>query len=557
MHIDREYFEELREEVGEIIDNRRPAELEMKEISQYILPRSGRYYETGQNPYQPVSNEEYLLDKHATRDLRRLSAGIYSGLCSKATHWFRLGAQDPTLNRMSSSKNWMDLAERALYSALASSNWYGSMHQLFEEEAGFGHGSMWILRDREKHWHCTPHTAGECYFATSSKGRINTIVRELWFTSRNLCRRWGPNNVSKQVKLDWEKKQNRHAWHRVVHVVRPRWKRDPYKIDNQNMPWESIYYQADQYDDEVALEVSGYERFRAITPRWRVIGSEFYGIGAGHDVLREVKQLQEFAYTRTLQGQLLGDPPVGIPEEYEEQATLLPGAKIYLPADMIEKVKPIYTPDPRGLQFSTEIMAEYRQIISQAMYTDLWLYMLQNPNATATEIVERKEEKLQLLGPVIERQMYEALDPSIEMQLEILVMDGVIPPPPPDLQGQPMKVEYTSVLAQAQKLSGSHSINAMLGLVGNMVGIFPEVKFKVNSWSVVEEYSDILGTPASIINDDGEAMQLREAEAKALQAKQQMDNQAQQAQTAKVLSEAAAAGQQGGALDLAAQEVGF
>ena len=53
-----------------------------------------------------------------------------------------------------------------------------------------------------------------------------------------------------------------------------------------------------------------------------------------------------------------------------------------------------------------------------------------------------------------ERLNDELLDPLIDRTFAIMLRVGLIPPPPQQLQGQSIKVEYTSILAQAQKLLG-------------------------------------------------------------------------------------------------------
>ena len=77
---------------------------------------------------------------------------------------------------------------------------------------------------------------------------------------------------------------------------------------------------------------------------------------------------------------------------------------------------------------------------------------------TAREVMERTQEKLQQLGPVVERLLSEFLNPIIERVYSVLDRAGVFPPVEDEelldqLNGQEVKIEYISPLAQAQKMS--------------------------------------------------------------------------------------------------------
>ncbi|MDH8265416.1 portal protein, partial [Klebsiella pneumoniae] len=73
-----------------------------------------------------------------------------------------------------------------------------------------------------------------------------------------------------------------------------------------------------------------------------------------------------------------------------------------------------------------------RQIINSAYFVDLFM-MLQNINTRSMPVeavIEMKEEKLLMLGPVLERLNDECLNPLIDRTFSIMARKNLLPPPP-------------------------------------------------------------------------------------------------------------------------------
>jgi hypothetical protein len=137
---------------------------------------------------------------------------------------------------------------------------------------------------------------------------------------------------------------------------------------------------------------------------------------------------------------------------------------------------------------------------------------------TATEVAERHEEKLLMLGPVIERLHNELLDPLIDMTFQRMVEAGVIPPPPPELQGMDISVEFVSILAQAQRAIATNGIDRFVGNLGQVAQFKPDVLDKFDSDAWADAYSDMLGVDPHLIVANDKVALLRESRAKAQQA---------------------------------------
>jgi hypothetical protein len=163
-------------------------------------------------------------------------------------------------------------------------------------------------------------------------------------------------------------------------------------------------------------------------------------------------------------------------------------------------------------------------MINQTFYGDLFL-MIASVDAgkmTATEAQIRQEEKMQMLGPVIERLEHELLNPLITRTFNIMNRRGMFPPPPDELAGQQIKIEYVSMLAIAQKSSGLSELANLLSVAGSLAQMNPEVTDKLDADEIMDQYVRLSNIPSAMIRSDGEVAAIREARARQQQAAQEM-----------------------------------
>ena len=152
------------------------------------------------------------------------------------------------------------------------------------------------------------------------------------------------------------------------------------------------------------------------------------------------------------------------------------------------------------------------------MYSNLFLMLANTDKSqmTATEVAERHEEKLVQLGPVLERLHNELLAPLVENTFQRMVSVGMLPPPPEEMQGQDLNVEFISTLAQAQRAVGVNSIDRLVANIGIVAGFKPDVvdKFDADKW--VDHYADIMGVDPELIVSDDKVAVVRGQRAKAM-----------------------------------------
>lgn len=488
-----------------------------KDISEVLLPRAGRFLPTENNRGGKAAFRK-ILDSTGTRALRTLSGGMMSGMTSPARPWFRLTTFNPELDESYEVKVWMSQVTSLMQMVFYKSNTYRALQMAYEELGAFGTSATLIYDDFDRVIHCHPLTIGEFAIATDSRGRVNTVYREFRMTVAMLVQEFGLENVSRTVKDLYDRGQM-DEWVEVINAIEPRTERDPRKTDAKNMPYMSVYFEKSG-DKGKVLRETGFTEFPAMCARWSVTGGDIYGTSPGMEALGDLCQLQQMQFRKSQAIDYKVHPPVLIPSEMKNMGTqFLPGGVIpYSNAQQAQQIRSAYVVDLDLNSLLVDIQ-DVRQRINEAFYRDIFMLMVNSTDKTmtATEVTERHEEKMLLMGPVLERLNAEMLDPLINIVFNKLVQADLLPPLPEDLQGQQLNVEFISILAQAQKAISTNSVDRMFSVLGNLAGMRPDIVDNVDLDFWPQWYADALGVDPRFIVSGKKVAVIREQRAQAEQ----------------------------------------
>ncbi len=488
-----------------------------KDISEVLLPRAGRFLPTENNRGGKAAFRK-ILDSTGTRALRTLSGGMMSGMTSPARPWFRLTTFNPELDESYEVKVWMSQVTSLMQMVFYKSNTYRALQMAYEELGAFGTSATLIYDDFDRVIHCHPLTIGEFAIATDSRGRVNTVYREFRMTVAMLVQEFGLANVSRAVKDMYDRGQL-DEWVDVINAIEPRTERDPRKTDAKNMPYLSVYFEKSG-DKGKVLRETGFTEFPAMCARWSVTGGDIYGTSPGMEALGDLCQLQQMQFRKSQAIDYKVHPPVLIPSEMKNMGTqFLPGGVIpYSNAQQAQQIRSAYMVDLDLNSLLVDIQ-DVRQRINEAFYRDIFMLMVNSTDKTmtATEVTERHEEKMLLMGPVLERLNAEMLDPLINIVFNKLVQADLLPPLPEDLQGQQLNVEFISILAQAQKAISTNSVDRMFSVLGNLAGMKPDIVDNVDLDFWPQWYADALGVDPRFIVSGKKVAVIREQRAQAEQ----------------------------------------
>jgi hypothetical protein len=440
-------------------------------------------------------------------------------------------------------REWLDKVEKVLYRVFARSNLYHVLPSLYKEFAGFGTGCMLVEPDYRTVIRCRPQTIGSYVLGQDASGRVNRFGRTIWMTVGQMVERFGLEAVPDRIRQAFHA-HDLNQWHQVQHLIEPNVGRDvesPFGVDK---PFRSLYWlkgdtsNAGTADPDGFLYRGGYDEFPVMAPRWETVGEEAYGCESpGWVGIGESKMLQTQVEDWLEASDQALHPAITAPASLMGQGVdLLPGGVNYVNDDSQVGINPIGAAG-LNLEASLKGMDMTKQEVREAFFVDLFLMFnnLEGPEKTAREIMERSSEKLLMLGPMLQRTYSELLDPLVDRAFNIAWRAKILPPPPDGASGSDIRVEYISVLAQAQKMVGTTAMEQFIGFVGNVASARPDVLDKVDTDQLVDEYGDMLGVPAKILVPDEEVSAIRQQRLRQQQAQQAMAMAQQGAATAKDL----------------------
>lgn len=512
-----------------------------RELSDYHLSHRGRFLTSDRNKGYKRNTKQ--INNTSRMASRTLASGMMSGITSPARPWFRLSSGESDLDDFQSVKLWLHQVQQIMYKVFSQSNTYNSLHQLYSELGVFGTAAMGIFHDFENVIWCNPYTVGSYMIGLNNKNVSDTFYREYEITVAQTIKQFGIENVSQSVKELWEK-GNSEAWVKIVHAVEPNDDRDGNSPLARDKAWRSVYYESKcgSKDGDKFLRESGFDDFPFVTPRWDVTAEDIYATDCpGITSLGDTKALQ-LAERRKYQAlDKVVNPPLQGPSSLKNK---LNGGSVG-PNDIIwhdqngDGLRSVYENFRPDINAINQEIVRVEGRISRSFYEDLFLMLAQSDRRqmTAREVAEKHEEKLLMLGPVLERLHTELLDPLIDRTFSILQKNGVLPPPPAELQNRELNVEYVSVLAQAQRLVATGAVDRLLGFAGQLSPIWSEARHKVNATRAIDEYAESLGTDPSLIRSEDEVAALMAAEAQQMQQAQAMAMAEQGAKVAKTASE--------------------
>lgn len=516
-----------------------------RELADYILPRRYKWLITPNQATRGSPINQRIIDSTGTLAMRTCASGMMSGMTSPGRPWFRMTLENKDLAEDPEVKTWLEQVRERMMTVFAESNFYQGMAVMYQDLAVFGTGPMLVYEDHRTVIRCYNPCAGEYYVSNSERLQIEVFYREFVLTTDQVAREFGLENCSPTVT---EAIRTAGAMLtreiRIGHAIEPNDEFVPDAPGMAGMPYREIYWELGS-GQNYTLRIKGYHEFPCVCPRWDIVGNDAYGRSPGMDALGDIKQLQS---EQKRKGQAIDkhvNPPLVADVALKnEPASLLPGGVTYVPSTAgAVGFKPVYQvqPDMQGMLLDIK---EVQERIRTTFFSDLFLMISQIDTVrSATEIDARKEEKLIQLGPVIERFQNEALDPIIDRTFSIMLRNKKLPPLPQALmRGAKIKVEYVSMLAEAQKAVFTAAIERLFQFAGNMAGAIPTILDNLDGDVAIEKYADYLGVTPEVIVSLKKVAALRQTRAQQQQQAQLMQQTMAGAQGAKVLSEAQVGG---------------
>ncbi len=500
------------------------------EIAQRIYPMHSYLFQNFSQLTQQGDKRNFqVYDSTGIVALQRFGAILDSLLTPRNQTWANLRPDDDMLNRDKASRIWFEQANNILFKErYAPAANFASQNQLQYKSLGaYGTGALLIddlagqkgLRYRNIH-------LGEVYLQENHQGIVDSVCRHFVMTARQAMDKFGDNcpDTIKQIAETFPERQ-----FFFLHWVKPNNEREPERKDFKGMEFSSYYL---SIEGSKIVARGGYRTFPYAISRYEQAPNEPYGRSPAMDVLPAIKTLNEQKRAMLKQGHRVVDPIIlahddGVLDSFTMEA----GAVNY--GGVNKDGRLLIQPMPVGnVQAGKELMDDERQLINDTFLISLFQILTENPEMTATEVMERTREKGILLAPTIGRQQSEYLGPMIDRELDVLSRQGRLPPQPRLLKSAKgkYKVVYDSPISRAQKAEQVSGAMRTLEAFSNYANMTqdPSILHLINIDAAGPAIADANGVPPSWMNSIEKVNQMRQA----VQKQQQMQTAIQAAPAA-------------------------
>lgn len=479
-----------------------------RELADFILPRRYRWLVTPNQMNRGAGMNGKILDSTGTIAARVCASGMMSGVTSPTRPWFKLTIDNISAEGTNEISLWLAEVERRMMRVFSESNFYNAMAILYLDLTVFGSGAVIIYEDYDTVIRCHNPALGEFFFAVSSRQEVDTLGREMTMTIAQVVEAFGKENCSKSVQEAFETGGAALTREIIVrHIIEPN---TPAKYGvPKEMLWREVYWEANT--SEQCLRKKGFREFPVLGVRWDVTANDAYGRSPGMDALGDIKQLQQETLRKAQAIDKLVNPPlIGDVQLKNQPASVVPGGVTYISGQNNAGLKPIYQVAPPV----QEIMLDIQQIqlrIQNIFFNDLFQMISQLTTVrSATEIDARREEKLVLLGPVLERFENEALGKAIDRTFGIMQRGGLLPEAPEGVEGRAITVQYVSMLAAAQSATATAALERIASMAGGISAVAPSINDNIDYDALINIYGTKLGTDPRVFRSKEDVDAMRE-----------------------------------------------
>jgi len=468
----------------------------------YIFPRESNITEH----VYPGSSRKFdrLYDTTGVTECENMAIGMRMAMVPAGQKFFSLATSNTQLQEIDIVKSYMARATEILHEELFASNFILQLKETLQSLIAFGTGC--IFDSWRDGLYFMDWDISRFQILENFQGKIDTIYLKFPKTAQQAFKEWG-NAAGESVltAMKEEKTHNDIFW--FIHVVRPRQHRNPRLEDSLNMAWESGYIAV---KDKKLVEEGGFPEFPYQIPRWAKTSGEVHGRGIGGMILPQVKMVNANKRDFNEMVNKLVNPHREVLESFEGDYNTTPGARndvMELPSSRVDERN--FGNFPIG----KDSLESERKIIKDAFFNDAFAPITSSgpgDRRNELEIRQRVQESFRRIGSV-DRIEGELFTPLIVRCFNLEVRNGVIPPPPPELQGQNLKVMYLGPLSLAQQNAEVTASQQWVGVMAETADFLPGVMDNVDADSTARRWGRVLGVNEEDIASEDDVQAKREA----------------------------------------------
>jgi hypothetical protein len=548
---EQEIVRDILQEFSQYITWRNVFAGQWEEAAQLILPTARNTFYYGNYNWPGQKKTDRQIDSTGMMALNRFAAICDSLLTPRNQTWHRLVANNDYVMKDRATRLWFEQVTSILFKHRYAphANFASQNNQNFQSLGAFGNATMFIDafdgrqygNSRGLRYRAVP--LGETFFGENHQGQVDRVIRWFRMTAYQAVQKWGLERLP--VNLHAPLQQHSQWLYNFLHCVRPRKDFDPRRIGARGLPWSSHYVSIE--GSCLMQKEGGFSTFPYAVSRYDQTPWEVYGRGPAQMVLPALKTLNAQKATFLKQAHRASDPVLLVYDDGGLDMNLRPGA--INKGGVNSEGRLLVQPLPVGnIQVSEKMMEHEAALINDAFLVTLFQILTETPQMTATEVIERTNEKGILLAPTVGRQQSEYLGPLIDRELDVLASQNLLPPMPPRLreaQGE-YEVRYESPLARAQRAQEAAGFIRTVETVKELVNITQDTSLldPFDFMTAIPAIADTQGVPESWMASEEQIQGKAQARQQANQQKAQI--QAMPAQAAMLKAQAQVAKAQPG-----------
>lgn len=503
-----------------------------QECADYILPRKSLF--TQRVSTAANQNKATIYESTAVWANEQFASGMQSYLTPGHERWFQyrvkyyqegLEQQDysASLNDNDEVKAWLEHATNVMYGLFSNqrAGFATHMHEIYLDLGAFGNGALMIEENFDPNHPpvvFNSYHLGECCIDEDKYGFVDTFFRKYSCPARVAIQHFGPVPILLEIEASKTRQDVE-----ILHCIYPRTDFDPSQMGPKGMPYAS---KSILLGKKVLLRDSGYREFPVMYPRFTKVTGNRYGKGPGITALPDVKMINEMAKTLIKASQKAIDPPLMLPDEgFLLPIKTHPGGLNFYSAGLDERNRIEQLPISPNIPLGKDVMDSRREHILRCFFLD-WMQLNEGPEMTATEVMQRTEDRMRMMSPACTRIQSEGLDTLHERSFNIALRRRLIMPPPAILrqQGVEIKVEYTSPVAKAQQRTQAFGFARVLELIAPLGQVKPEIYDPIDPIGTIQTLKDMFDVPSKMImsrSDTEEFQRKRDEKVAAMQQAEQ------------------------------------
>ena len=469
-----------------------------------------------------------------------LAGRLFSYLTPPNQIWFKLNSSDEGLAKDASVMDYFGKVNQQLRDTITSSNFILQIHELFMALGTFGTVCMFTDPASTKGIDFHNFHIKNIYIRANSKGKVDTVFRKISYTIRQAIQEFGEKNIHPEMLKQYKEGKSNGEKFDFFHACFPRKDRQYGKIDAENKPFASVYIDVKH---KHCVSEGGYDTFPYHVARFMKDTDEDYGRSPAMQCMCSLDTGNVMKKDILKAGEQIVNPQWLLPDNGAVSKITSKGGGIIYWNSSNAANKPERLQSNGELGIGLEMISEEYDSVKMAFYNDLFNMLSDKKNMTATEVLERVNEKLVLFNPVVGRIQDELLKPLIGTAYDVLSRRDELPPVPAILQeNNDYEISFTGKISLAIEQLEVMALIETMNFFMPLSEVKPDMLDNFNFDDIVRGVSKRNNVPIEWMNAADKVEKIRAARAEQQAQQAQLDQGTQMADAASKLQKTTEAG---------------